>query len=155
MIASANRHRAADAARRRSASGNGLVHDAGDRRQPGRHDGTEQADFVLEAVANLGQQPDPLPNIARRPAQHTGRGQQVVAADAEDQVGRIPRKLAELAVDSLDPAPIHGQKGRPPCLRQEATHLINDGRAAPDIRGIVERRIAQKDEVAHHFLAVG
>ena len=69
----------------------------------------------------------------------------VVPADTDDQVRGVGRQSAEADGDHVGCVPVHGQQGGPPA-RRRAAQVVDDGRTAGDVGGVVEDRVAEQDD---------
>jgi hypothetical protein len=78
--------------------------------------------------------------------------QSVVSSHANYQVSSIPGQTSKLAGHIRRPRTVNGQQGRPPTAGEGFPHVLDYGRAARDISGIIEDRITKKDNVPHRNL---
>ncbi len=77
----------------------------------------------------------------------------IVPADAQGQVGCIGGHGFELAMNVVDDAAIYREQSRLPALGQPVPNLVDDRQSsAVEVAGIVEDRIAQKDQVLTHAI---
>ena len=82
--------------------------------------------------------------------EHADVAERVVAAGADDQMRGVGGKALELAPDVRRRRAVARRERRPGAGRQPRPELAHDvGLARPHIGGVVEDRVAEKDDVGH------
>ena len=64
----------------------------------------------------------------------------------------VGRQAGQLGLDILRARPVHSEQRRTPGNRQTLSKLLDYRRPARHVTGVVEDRVAEKDDVAHRMV---